>query len=134
MGILDLVNDIINEHGSANIRGERIAALKDAIVQLEKENAALNSAIICLKSDMENVKQENRICQERLNHIHSVTLNENHERVLLAVANYSGQPPGVFAQATGLSKENVTAKLNYLSSLGLLHFRSGYSVIQDGQR
>jgi FtsZ-binding cell division protein ZapB len=141
MGVSDLFEKLINEHGSAAILKERVVALKDLIIELEKENSSLKSENEVLKNktiDLElknnDIKKEKNICQARLDKIHSITLNEKHEKVLIAVASYSGQYSVVLAQITGLSEQETKSKLNYLSSLGLLHFKAGSLKDQDNPK
>jgi len=141
MGVSDLFEKLINEHGSATILKERVVALKDQVIELEKENSSLKSENVVLKQqiiDLElknnDIEKEKSICQARLNEIHRITLNENHEKVLIAVATYSGQYSLPLAQAAGLPEQETTSKLNYLSSLGLLHFKPGFLHDQNNPR
>lgn len=132
MSIADKAIETVTKNISLEIK------LKDAeakIIALQQEHVK-NQSVLCseienLKASLNQERNKNEVLEQQLRVIHSITLNENHEKVLIAVAKFSGQPPETFARATGLSKEEITAKLNYLSSLRLLHFRSGFVVVQD---
>jgi regulator of replication initiation timing len=141
MGVSDLFEKLINEHGSATILKERIVAFKDQIIDLEKENASLKSENFVLKDQIKNLEseklsleKEKNVCKKRLNEIHSITLNENHEKILVAVASFSGQYPAVIAQVTGLSEQEVFSKLNYMSSRRLLHYQTRYLKEKDSNK
>jgi hypothetical protein len=141
MGLLDLFEKLGDEHWSAKIKEERlvffreqIAATDKKISILESENSELKSFIKKLETEKFNIEKEKNICQTRLDKIHSITLNENHEKVLIAVASYSGQYSAVLAQVTGLSEQEVTSKLNYMSSRGLLHFQTRYLKEKDSPK
>lgn len=141
MGVSDLFEKLINEHGSSTILKERIVAFKDQVVALEKENASLKSEnsvlknqVIDLELKVNKIEKEKNICQARLEEIHRITLNENHEKVLIAVASYSGQYPAVLAQVTGLSEQEVTSKLNYMSSRRILHYQTRYLKEKDSKK
>lgn len=140
-GISGLFEKLINEHGSATILRERVVAFKDQVVDLEKENTVLKSENTVLKEKIKNLEseklgiaKEKNICQARLNEIHSITLNEKHEKVLIAVASYSGQYSAALAQVTGLPEQEVVSKLNYMSSRGLLHYQTRYLKEKDSKK
>ncbi|MCI5210782.1 MAG: hypothetical protein D3910_18790 [Candidatus Electrothrix sp. ATG2] len=132
MGLSALFKELINEHGSAPILKERVAAFKDKVVDLENENSSLKTKISVLEDEIQDLKseklcieEEKSSCQAQLAEIHSVTLSEKHEKVLIAVASYSGHHSAVLAHAAGLSEQETVSKLNYLSSLEMLHFKTG---------
>lgn len=138
MGLSALFEKLINEHGSSTILKERIAAFKDQLIDLENENESLESENAVLKSQINDLQKQKteitkdkEVCQAQLDKIHSICLNENHEKVLISVASHSGQYPEVLSKVSGLSVQEVTAKLNYLSSLGLLHYQVRYLIDQN---
>jgi FtsZ-binding cell division protein ZapB len=141
MGISDLFEKLINEHGSATILKERVSAFNDQVIELEKENSSLKSENSVLNkniTDLElknnDIEKEKSICQARLDEIHSIILNENHEKILIAVASYSGQHPATFASFSCMSEQETTVKLNYLYSLGLVLSQPGFIKNQNSQK
>jgi len=72
MSLIDVIEKLINEHGSATILKERLELLKDQISILEKENAALKSENAVLKQKQnENESRFNKAKEEieRLNQV-----------------------------------------------------------------
>lgn len=129
---LNLFDKLVVEHGGSVIFKNHISLLKEQMLILDSEKKDIQIANKELQLRINDLEKEVRIANERSDHlqkildeVHSITLNENHEKVLVAVASYSGQHSAVLANTTGLSEAETTAKLNYLSSLNLLHFQHG---------
>lgn len=78
-----------------------------------------------LEKDINIAKERNEALKKQLDEIHSITLSEKHEKILIAVASYSGQYSEILGQVAEMSEQEATSKLNYLSSLGLLHYKTG---------
>lgn len=138
MGLLELFEKLGDEHWSAKIKEERlvffreqIAATDKKISVLESENAKLKLLVDQLEVEKLKIEKEKNICQARLDEIHKIILNENHEKILIAVASYSGQHPSAFASYSGLSEKEAIVKLNYLYSLGLVLSQPGFMKTQN---
>lgn len=71
MGLLDGIEKLITEHGSAAILRERIAFANDKYSALESENVAIKSQNEILKSENDALKLDNKKLQEqRINDLH----------------------------------------------------------------
>ena len=68
MGLLDGIEKLITEHGSAAILRERIALANDKYSALQSENFALKSQNEILKSENEALKLDNKKLQEQRRH------------------------------------------------------------------
>jgi regulator of replication initiation timing len=66
MGLLDGLEKLINEHGSAAILRERIALLNEQHSLLEKKAAALEKQVVQLQSENEVLKTENSNLKEQV--------------------------------------------------------------------
>ena len=69
MGLLDGLEKLINEHGSAVILKERISLANDQYVILEKKVSVLESENERLKFDNEECQKQRRALEEKLSHI-----------------------------------------------------------------
>ena len=76
MGLLDGLEKLITEHGSASILKERIALANDKYAALEEKLSAselrvknLESEKEALRLDNDKLKQQNRAFEEQLSHI-----------------------------------------------------------------
>ena len=129
---LNLLDKLVVEHGGSVIFKNHIALLKEQTLILDsktKEFEIANKDLQIKLNDKDKeitvANERTKLIQKELDKINDVALNENHTKVLIAVASYSGQYSKVISQVTSLSEQETTAKLNYLSSLGLLHFKTG---------
>lgn len=129
---LNLLDKLVIEHGGSVIFKNHIALLKEQILIIDSEKKDLQISakdlqikINDLEKDINVANERNESLKKRLDEIHSVTLSEKHEKVLIAVASYSGHHSAALAQVTGMSEQETTSKLNYLSSMGLLHYQTG---------
>ena len=133
---LNLLDKLVVEHGGSVIFKNHISLLKEQLLILDSEkkdlqiaNKDLQIQINDLDKEIDIANKKSEALQKQLDDIHSITISENHEKILLAVANYSGQHPGVFSQIVHMSEQEVSAKLTYLNSLNLLHYRE--AVLKD---
>ncbi len=60
MGLLDGIEKLINEHGSAVILKERISLANDKYSMLEEKNSTLNQKIEILETENQKLKTENQ--------------------------------------------------------------------------
>lgn len=70
-GLLDSIEKLITEHGSAAILKERIALANDKYANLEMEKKVLRSENEALRLDNAQLKQERRALEEKFSHIAS---------------------------------------------------------------
>lgn len=141
MGLLELFEKLGDEHWSAKIKEERLVFFREQISAtdkkvsvLEGENSKLKLLVEQLEAQILRIEKEKRICQAHLDDIHKIVLNENHEKVLISVASYSGNYSAAFAQATGIPEQEVVSKLNYLLSFGLLLRDHGFIKENNGNK
>ncbi len=127
---LNLFDRLIVEHGGSVIFKEHISLLKEQMLILDSErkdlqiqNKDLQIKINDIEKEINIAKNKNTELQRKINDIHNVTLSEKHEKVLITVASYSGQHAALFADILKISELEAITKLNYLSSLELLHYR-----------
>jgi hypothetical protein len=67
MNILELLEKLINEHGSAAIKGEQIALLKEQFSVLKSESALLKGENLQLKTENVNLRLENKDLRSEIN-------------------------------------------------------------------
>lgn len=58
MNPLKLIEDLINEHGSATIRGERLLLLKDELAKVEKERTELYKKYSNLEKEVAELRDK----------------------------------------------------------------------------
>lgn len=73
MGLLDGIEKLINEHGSATILKERIALANDKHAVLESENKILRTECDALQLDNCKLKEQVRALEEKFSHISSLS-------------------------------------------------------------
>ncbi|HNV89130.1 MAG TPA: hypothetical protein PKL53_09230 [Methylotenera sp.] len=71
MGLLDGLEKLINEHGSATILKERIALLNDQHALVEKQAAALKEQITHLQGENERLKLDKQQLQQQIKTLES---------------------------------------------------------------
>lgn len=64
MGLLDLVNQLVAEHGSSVIQEKFIALLKYEAASLEKHKAAIGAENVVLRKENESLKANNILLQK----------------------------------------------------------------------
>jgi DNA-binding MarR family transcriptional regulator len=85
MGMLDLIDKLINEHGSSTILKERLELLKDQISILEKENDAVKSENATLKTKASAIESQLNMAREEIERLNQVIvgLKEDHAKIHL---------------------------------------------------
>jgi len=113
MGLLDGIEKLINEHGSAAILKERIALANDKYAALEQKLADselraknLESDNQALRSDLQEAKAEIQNLKKLSEKSHSARLDELKEKILVFVANNAESTSQQIARAVGVG-ENV---------------------------
>jgi regulator of replication initiation timing len=94
MGILDGIEKLITEHGSAAILRERVALAKEQYQALERDNATLKQENATLRQENDRLQLDNYKLKEKLEnlekqiaHSHGDRLDEISEKMLIALAN-----------------------------------------------
>jgi len=75
MGLLDGIEKLINEHGSATILKERIALANDKYAVIEAKNKVLQSENEALRLDNGKLNEQVRNLEERLVQFHADDLS-----------------------------------------------------------
>jgi DNA repair exonuclease SbcCD ATPase subunit len=66
MNLIKKIEELINEHGSSAILKERIAAIKEDVVRLEKENSNLKKDVEQLETERNELRKKKELYQEEL--------------------------------------------------------------------
>lgn len=111
MGLLDGLEKLINEHGSATILKERIELANDKYAALEQKLAdselrakQLESDNQALRSDLQEAKVEIQNLKKLTEKSHSDRLEEVKEKILLLVSNRPDLTGQQIAQAVGVGE------------------------------
>ncbi|MBI3780281.1 MAG: hypothetical protein HY278_04370 [candidate division NC10 bacterium] len=121
MGLLDGLEKLINEHGSAVILKERIALANDKYAALEKKLSdselrakKLESENDCLRLDLGKAEEKNRNLEEQLSERHGNRLEKIREELLQMLAVH----PGVTdEQLSNAMKQNLQIIKFHLTEL-----------------
>jgi hypothetical protein len=152
MGLLDGIEKLINEHGSATILKERIALANDKYIALERRLTECDAAKIKLTADNEALRfslEKATIEIQNLKKIsepsHDSRFDEVRERVLVTVAKSDGATEQQIAKISGASDLIVKYHLEELRKtklVGVQHTMgsdwegtggtSNWSVLQPG--
>lgn len=123
MGLLDGLEKLITEHGSAAILKERIALANDKYAALEQklsesETRAMNldAETKTLRLDLEQAKIEIQNLKSLIEKSRGDRLEEVREKILLAVANNSEATDQQIAGIAGVSELIATFHLNDLKA------------------
>jgi len=127
MGLLDGIERLINEHGSAAILKERIELANDKYSALEDKNSILEEKLGMLQSENEKLqlhleKVENEVQELRklTKEIHSSRLEEVKEKILQLIAEHDEINSFQIAQALGFNEQVITFHLTELQNLGFV--------------
>lgn len=123
MGLLDGLEKLINEHGSAVILKERIALANDKFAALEQKLAAselraenLESENHGLRLDNEECQKQRRALEEKLSQRTSERLEKTEESVLVIVSNHDGLSDQKISAIAALEKKRCTFYLHELKA------------------
>ena len=121
MGLLDGIERLINEHGSATILKERIelandkySALEQKAINLAHENKTLNLNLEKAEIEIQNLKKLTEKSP-------SDRLEEVREKILLAVAQNEDATERQIAQISGSSELITTYHLNELKKSNMVN-------------
>ena len=151
MGLLDSIEKLITEHGSAAILRERIAlandkhaALEKKAATLESENAALKVQVQVAQAENERLRAEIAALKEKSTEAQSgqsSRLEEVREKILVLLAERDGIADQQIAQALGIGPQVAAFHLQELQSASMVRctLRVGqrftpWHVSQEGRR
>lgn len=131
MGLLDSIEKLITEHGSAAILRERIAlandqhaALQKKAVSLKSENAELKSQLQAAKSEAEALRTELAKFKESQSHAAasnpSPRLEEVREKILILLSQRDGLGDQQVAQGVGVGPQVASFHLQELQAAGMV--------------
>jgi len=142
MGLLDGIEKLINEHGSAAILRERIALANDKYSALESENVVLCSENEALKLDNAKLQEQRRTLENKLNTFvlktHDKILSKEQINILLLLKK-EGVDENEVIKMLGRGTEATRFDLVELAEAGLIE-RTNLSLLwfcgltQDGRR
>lgn len=156
MGLLDGLEKLINEHGSATILKERIALANDKFSALEKEFAASKQQVTDLKARVTELETENqslKLDNEKLRQeiqrrdnesekekSHGTSLEEIKVKILTYMANYEETYVGSVASALGIGLQTAQFHMEELVDANMINMscyfggESTWYLAQDGRK
>lgn len=151
MGLLDGLEKLINEHGSAVILKERIALANDKYAALEQKLTAyelraekLESENHALHLDNEECQKQRRALEEKLSQRLGERLEKTEESVLVIVSNYNGLSDQKVSEIAGVEKKRCTFYLYELKAKKLAqespcldeddYMIDSWHITQEGRR
>ena len=147
MGLLDGIEKLINEHGSAAILKERIALANDKYAALERKLLDAESKIKQLESEKQGIEAANIRLQEKIQSLeqqvaqrHGQQMEEVREKLLVALSRGQGAIAAQLAQALGINEQVATFHLEELAEtrfVSAARFYTGrptiWKIAQEGR-
>lgn len=135
MGLLDGIEKLINEHGSAVILKERIALANDQYAALEKKLQAsthreseLESENMALRQDLERANTELEHLKSAMEEGQGARLDEIKEKILVLIADQEIYTQNIM-QELGVGEQVAVFHLEELEEAGLI----GRSISMMGE-
>ena len=132
MGLLDGIERLINEHGSAAILKERIDLANDKYSALEGKSSELEQKITMLEAENETLRLNLEKAEIEVQNLKKYTektqgeyLNEIEEKILAFVANHENATEQHVAQAVGVDVNVASFHLEELRNATMV----SYSVV-----
>src|SRR5687768_12392588 len=126
MGLLDSIEKLINEHGSATILKERIALANDKYTALERKLSESELRAKQLESEKQHFELDNfklkekvRSLEEQLAERHGQCLEELREKILTVLSSGREATSAQIAAMLGVGEQLTTF---HLEELGKTHF------------
>lgn len=147
MGLLDGLEKLINEHGSAVILKERIALANDKYAALEKKLSDSELKTKQLETEKQSIELENfklkekvRNLEQQINENQGQRLEDIREKILTALSSVQETTSGRIAVMLGIGEQLATF---HLEELGKIRFVSAarfyteqptiWKLAQDGR-
>ena len=128
MGLLDGIERLINEHGSAAILKERIELANDKYSSLEDKNSILEQKVTMLEAENKTLRlnfEKAEIEVQNLKKIteksHSDRLIEVKEKILVLLTEQDRTPEPSIAQTIGISPQLAKFHLEELKASKLIN-------------
>jgi predicted ArsR family transcriptional regulator len=147
MGLLDSIERLINEHGSATILQERIALANDKYSALEKENMDLKSKINILETENQSLKRDNEQLIIKLQNFDEQSssgqyslLDEIKVKILVLLSKHDRINAAQIAGSLGLNEQVAKfhllelKKVKMITDLLTMGAPARYTLIQEGRR
>lgn len=154
MGLLDGLEKLINEHGSAVILKERISLANDKYALIEEklnvlqiEKSKLESEKISLQRENEELKIRIKVIEDHLENeskkysqLSLPNVSEIQEKILVLLANKSNLTDRQIALAVGVGNEVAKLHLEDLIKSKMIDYSlcinrpTEYYLIQEGRR
>jgi chromosome segregation ATPase len=127
MGLLDGIERLINERGSAAILKERIELANDKYSSLEYKNSMLEEKLAMLQSENEQLRQSLEKAKSEVQEFrklteqsHSSRLEEIKEKILQLLAEHDEVNSSQISQALGYKEQVITFHLTELQDLSFV--------------
>ena len=159
MGLIDLFNQWVTEHGSAAAQEKHIALFRDQLVAADKKIASLNEELTSCRMTNETLKSENIILKEEKSNLNisienltrniaalkdtsqSILLDDAKIKILTTLSSQKKSVDAdVISHATGLSHQVAIFHLTELSKLHMVSRLLGigvptvWSLAHEGRR
>jgi hypothetical protein len=138
MGLVDLIEKLINEHGSAEIMEKRLVLFKEQAAAIDQRNSILESESAELKRALDAVTKERDQLQAHVAQItKSDELDETEKKLLKALAALDAVNAQTMAMRAGTDLVRVEYYLHKLEQEEYIygqHFIGGASLYSLGQR
>ncbi len=146
MGLLDGIEKLINEHGSAVILKERIALANDKYFALERKLSEVELRIKELESEKQGFELDNFMLKEKVASLeeqlaerHGQRLEEIKEKILLYLANSHEATIHQLAHQLGIGSEVAAFHIEEMKSKQIIYGSHStmtdatYSLDQEGR-
>jgi len=140
MGLLDGLEKLVTEHGSATILKERIALANDKYMVLERKASEFETEIRRLKLENDELREKLRNVQSRAAEHATGGLNEVSQKLLLLLAESGDLEKEQVAHALGVGEELAAFHISELEARqfiqGTYSYMSSttYRLDQEGRR
>ena len=148
MFILDDIEKLINERGSAVVLRERLELAKEQFAVLERKTGDLALKVEELEAENKRLRVELQQRAEQIRALEAAAQEERtgdrpeiEQRILLLIARHSGLQVEQIGESVGLVREAVIFHLNELCEVGFIDsshdvygVRGGFYLVQEGRR
>lgn len=140
MGLLDGLEKLINEHGSAVILKERIELANDKYAALESKVSNLEAENKTLRLDLEKAQDEIQNLKKLTEKAHIDRLDEIKEKILQFLIQHDEVNSHQISQALGASEQVITFHLdeleisNFVSPSYIINSPVLWSIAHEGRR
>lgn len=140
MNILDGIEKLITEHGSAQILRERLLLAKEQMADLERKNAELSQTVGAQLGRIAQLEHENRELRSQSGaaraprDVEDCSLPDEEAKILKFLAEHDGAGEDQVTQHLGLDKQMTKYHLQELNELELVSVRHYVQDMFSGPR